>query len=346
MQANELDLDARKGLYGCSELGVLHGVDPDSDLHVAYAERFDGLVRPKTRRMMYGKLHEEATLQAFVMETGIKMQPLFNKSYRHPDPRYHLIATPDGLPEDPREGGVDCKLAGWDQRHQWGPPDDAVPLIPPRVELQVRGYMEVFARPRWYIAVWCGGDQLLIYRIERDQEFGRFILDKAEQVWQRYFEARERPPIGGNRRSAAWLQQAYPHHRRPDLRPATDAEVVMLTRYAEVRAQQRPLAKERLLLENRLRDAVKDREGLEWPHGRFTWRRTKDSTQINWEAMAIGLRTCYIKDPDPDKQEEARRTLTEIYTQPKPGVRRIRFTCDLDEAFEGEGESEEVADVA
>jgi hypothetical protein len=180
----------------------------------------------------------------------------------------------------------------------------------------------------------------LIYVIEADPEFDQFIVDTAEEKWRRYFERRERPPIGGNKISTEWLKRAYPLHKQPDMRPATDAEIALLTRYGQVRAQRKVLTKEIDELENKLRDAVKDREGLEWPHGSFVWRKTKDGTEIDWHAMAIALRTYYIKDPDPRKQEEARQKVTDEHTRPKLGHRYIRFTWD------GAIEDEEAADAA
>jgi predicted phage-related endonuclease len=331
MPVYELDLEARKGFYGCSDLGAIHGVDPNRDMLDLYLRSVEGVVYPPTKRMMYGKHLEEGILHIANEETGKNFRPSFNKTYRHPEfPKYHLVGTPDGLLEDENDGGLDCKLLSYDQRHQYGPTADD---IPPRVEMQVRGYMAVMQRPRWYVAVWCG-DRLLIYAVERDLEFETFILEHAESEWRRYIEARVRPPISGSKGSSAWLQQAYPKHKRPDLRPATDEEIEQLRRYGRLKAEQRVLAKERALLENQIKDAIKDREGLVWDGGRFTWRRAKDTTWVDWESMAIGLRTHYIKD------EDARLKLTEEYTHTKAGSRRIWFASD---EF---AETEEAADAA
>jgi predicted phage-related endonuclease len=281
--------------------------------------------------MELGKLFEDAIRRAACKKIGINFRALFNQTIRHPEfPKYHLCGTPDALAEDENDGGLECKLSSWFQRHQWGPTADD---IPPQYELQVRGYMAITRRPRWYLAVW-QGDRLLIYLFERDPEFERFILDHAERLWRRHFEAKEPPPIGGNKISSDWLQRKWPSHRRPDIRPATDEEVEILTTYGQVRAEQDVLKKKRAKLENQLKDAIKDREGLEWEHGRFTWRRTKDSTWVDWESMAIGLRTFYIKD------EEARLKITEDYTHTKPGSRRIYFKSD------DFIETEEAADAA
>jgi predicted phage-related endonuclease len=331
--AHELDLSVRAEGFGCSELGAALGFDPFRDQHALYVQKMEGLLVPPTKRMRAGKFFEEATLRAFVELTGIKMEPSFNKTFKHPEfSKYHVFGTPDGLGDD---CGYEGKTAGWDRRGDYGPPDDAVPWLPPHHELQVRGNMEVTGKSRWYLGVWFGFDQFLIYTFERDRPFGTFIMEQAEQVWQRYFETRERPPIGGNRISTEWLKQRWSTHKRPDIRPATNAEIALLDRYAQVRVEEKKWKKEKDVLENKLKDAVQDREGLSWPHGVFTWRKTKDGTEIRWMDMAIGLRQQHLKT------EEDRQNLTEFYTVPKPGHRCVRFTWDGEEV-----ESEEAVDAA
>ena len=212
----ELDLAARKGTYGCSDLSTMLGLNPFRDLHSLWAQKIDGLILPTTKRQTYGKYFEEAILHAACEETGIAFRPCFNEPLLHPEfPKYHLGGNPDGLADDEAEGGIECKQVGWDQRHLWGPPEDAIPIVPPHYELQVRGYMAVTGRPKWRIAAWLGSDHLLLYVFDRDLEFERFILEHTEPIWRRYFEGRERPPIGGSGASAQWLKQKFPKSSAP-----------------------------------------------------------------------------------------------------------------------------------
>lgn len=319
-QPHELDLEARRGRYGCSMLGAFLGVDPRRDLHSAYLELVEGMVRPPEPWMLNGKDFEEPIARVASRQTGIKFIPMFNQTLTHPEfPKYHLCGTPDAMAEDAEhEGGLECKLSSWHQRHQFGPTSDD---IPPHYELQVRGYMAITRLPRWRLAIW-QNDRALIYVFERDVEFEGFFLEQAEENWRKYIEARVPPPIGASRISAEWLQRKYPEHKSPDLRTATEDEIAMLRHYGNVRATQKALEKERLLLENQLKNAIKDREGLEWPGGRFTWRKASDSKTVDWQSMAIALRTFYIHD------EDARERITEDYTHYKPGTRRIWLKSD------------------
>src|SRR5215510_9943116 len=117
----ELDLEGRKDFYGASDLGAFFGVDPFKDLHDAYLIRYEGLVQPPTKRMVYGKYFEDPIRQIACEESGINFLPMFNKTVRHPEfPKYHLAGSPDAMPEDPNEGGLEIKLLGVEQQHRIG----------------------------------------------------------------------------------------------------------------------------------------------------------------------------------------------------------------------------------
>jgi len=169
------------------------------------------------------------------------------------------------------------------------------------------------------------------------------MLARVEEWWKRYIVGNERPPIGDSQDAAIWLQQAFSHHKRPDLRSATEQEIALLNEYIAVRIQHRRLEQQRRLYENQLREAVGNREGIEWPGGKFTWRKTKDREVVRWKEFAIGLRNEFMKD------EVERDRWTGFYTFNKPGYRRILLDSDvLRDAIEHEGgeKDEEAADAA
>lgn len=324
---SDLDLTVRRNGFGCSELGAVFGVDDDRDLHALYVEKICGVTRAPTESMRWGSRFERPIAEVYEEVMGIPLELLFTKTFRHP--QYpHLFGTPDALWRDGR-GGMDAKRLNYHQRHRYGPTEED---IPDRVILQMQGLMEILGRQYWDVGVLCD-DHFWTYRLERDRDFGAFIGETVEKIWKQYFEGDERPPISGSPISREWLKQKYPTHKWPDIREATDAEIVLLREFGQVRAQQKLLKKRRFELENKILDALKGREGLKWPTGQFRWRRTKDSTWVDWESMAIALRTFYVKD------EDARIKLTEDYTHTEPGVRRIWFSSTEDFAT-GTGEEE------
>lgn len=96
----------------------------------------------------------------------------------------------------------------------------------------------------------------------------------------------------------------------------------MLLDYATVRAAQDSLKTTRAEMENTLKKAIGEREGIFSPSGRFTWRLTKDKAETDWQSLAITLLTNHVKD------ETARAALMESHTHSKPGTRRIWFNYD------------------
>jgi hypothetical protein len=110
----------------------------------------------------------------------------------------------------------------------------------------------------------------------------------------------------------------------------------------DLRVEQRKLKRECNALEIQIKDAIKDREGLSWEGNALTWRRTKDSESVNWEALATGLLQKFVTD------ELVRAELKIVHTNVKDGHRRIHVNHPLlNRAKRGgaeqETEEEEVA---
>jgi predicted phage-related endonuclease len=145
----------------------------------------------------------------------------------------------------------------------------------------------------------------------------------VEEWHTRYIVGDERPPIDGSRDATRWLQQAFPVHQRPDMREATPDEVVKLDRLVDVHLGQKLLESERKKLDNEIREAIGDREGIQCPQATYTWRRTKDGKpKTDWESLAWALMTYHHVD------KTTQDALLEQYSTVKPGIRRSYFKHD------------------
>ena len=153
---------------------------------------------------------------------------------------------------------------------------------------------------------------------------------KAFEEWhRRYVIGDEVPPISGSKGAAAWLQQAFPR-QRADIRRATDEEIEFLEEYALVRLDLKEASDRKNQMENEIKLAIADREGLEWPGGKFTWKATKDKVTVNWKALGQHLLFSRIK------VEEERKALEAEYTKIEAGTRRIHFVSNVHEIAEAE----------
>jgi predicted phage-related endonuclease len=309
-----VDETIRQKTIGGSEVGAIIGCDASRDglsVWLSKHDYFSYRESKPTMRMIVGKCLERGLIDVHGKLTG-------RNSYYYDqtvvNPKYpHRRATPDGLCHGELRG-VEVKVVASDQRHNWGHTSDE---IPERVQLQVAHYMGVLEYPVWDVIALIGGEAR-VYTIERDLVLEAAMNERIDEWHRRFMVGNERPPMTGSWQASQWLQTRFAEYR-PDIRQATDQEIALLEQYAAVRQMLAEHEDEKDLLENRIKEAIGESEGLKWPRGRFTWRRTRDSKATDWEALAIATVTNFIKDP---KQREA---LIAEYTKTRPGIRRIRF---------------------
>ena len=310
-----IDHELRRQCVTSTDVGPIFGVDDYRDAFGTWIEKHsDAPTWEPSPRMLLGKDLEEGIVKAYSRITKRQVQ-WADRTLRNPE-RQWMAASPDALVFGPTylERGVDAKLVFWDQRRKWGPDANT---IPEGIQLQMWWMMAVCDCDVWDVAALVGDDEPRIYQIERNREAERVVIARCEEWHRRYVIGTEIPPISGSKAAHAWLQQAFPRHARPDMRDANQEEAALLDEYADVRLLRQDATEQCDKMENQIKLAIGDREGLEWPGGKFTWRKTKDGEKVNWESLARGLLN--------EKDAELQKTLLGIHTEPKPGERRMRF---------------------
>lgn len=305
-----IDPEIRKQGWGGSDAAPVMGLSPYRSLWAAVMEK-RGLLPPAepTPVMRWGQLLEMPILQSYAEQHGRELI-LEHQTVKHPE--HPLVATYDATVVGER-CGVDAKYAaGFGDEWEDGPP-----LY---YQLQAVVYMAVSEFDCWDFAVSIRGAAPVTFTQYRDAQIEGKVIRRLTNAWNRYVVGGEEVPIDGSMVAAHYLQQRHPKERSA-LREATDAEILMLQDYETLRICQDEFIEHRRVLENRLKEAIGDNEGLRWSagEGKFTWKKTKDSKVTDWQSMAIGLRQKFIEDP------AERQRLEEFYTRPKPGARRIYF---------------------
>ena len=299
-------------VIGGSDIGAICGVDERRDAFSVWAEKHGEYTPPPpTARMRLGKMFERALVDYYSILTGREVNFLdaTQRSERYP----FMAFTPDAVCVHERRG-VDAKLVSWDQSERWG---DTAADIPAYVQLQALWYLIGLDYEAWDVLAVVGSDaEPRLYTIGRDPKLEEAVLYFAEEFYRRYLVGDEVPPIGATEASGTFLRQRFPRHRAP-LRRAFDHEVRLLEEYASIRCEEKDLLREKGKLENALKLACGDGEGLTWERGLFTWRSTRDSTATDWERLAGSLMRGY--------NEDERRALIEEFSKVRPGVRRIHF---------------------
>jgi predicted phage-related endonuclease len=309
-----IDLALRRQCITSTDVGPIFGVDNYRDEFQVWTEKHGhALPWEPSPRMLLGKDLEQGIVKAYSRITGRQVQ-WADETVRHPA-RPWMAASPDALVVGPQfvERVVDAKLVFYDQRRKWQ-------LLPPEgIQLQMWWIMAVTECDVADVVALVGEDEPRIYEIERNREAERVVIAKCEEWHRRYVLGDEVPPITGSKASSEWLQQAFPKNIT-DIREATDEEVALLEEYAGVR-DTRKAAEDRCgEIENQIKLAINDGEGLQWPRGKFTWKKIKDAVEVNWESLAKGL----LNEKDKDLAE----TLLGIHTRPKKSYRKIHFVCE------------------
>jgi len=308
-----IDPNVRRNGLGGSEIAALWGLHPyltpyTLQLRKKHPEAFE---YPENDSQAIGHILEKACLDVYAHLTKRRVRYL-NETRQHPT--LPIVYSPDGMCEE-EACGVELKVYADEGRRYFGPYQNELPDF---MKVQCHVYMAMMDIPTWDVFVLLAG-RPQIFTVHQDRELEAAIIDKGCEFWSRYIVGDEELPIDDPEAATRYLQWRYPTHRRPDLRIASVKEAALLDEYAQVRRELGPLTSRRKLLEAGITSAIKDSEGLVWEGGKFTWRRTKDSTVTDWKSMALGLRNEQTKDP------EKRAEILNFYTRPKPGERRIYF---------------------
>jgi predicted phage-related endonuclease len=298
---------------GGTDIAAILGVDNYRDAFSVWAEKTGRLERlPATPRMRLGKYFEKGIIAYYSELTGRETE-FIDETRRDPN-RPFMVWTPDAIcRNEPR--GIDAKLVAWDQRHLWG---DTSNDIPARVQCQCHWYMAAEKYEVWDVIALLGSDQPHIYTIERDLEIEREMLERAEEFWKRYIIGDEQPPIGDSEGSTRYLRERFPRNLF-EVREAEPAEIETLEQYAQARAERDCAQGDITLFENQIKLAIGNADGLVWPNGKFTWKRTKDSTRVDWESLAGSLMASLN-----DSERAAHKA---AFSEVRPGIRRIYFQC-------------------
>jgi len=303
---------------GGSDIGPILGVgDAFKDAHSVWVEKkFGRDYEPEPSiRMVIGKALEQGIAKIYTHQTGCQVEWI-DQTIHHPE-RAFQVYTPDALHVAER-GGLDCKNVSLDQAYKWG---ESVSEIPASVYLQAMWYMSATDRDFWDVAVLIAGNELRVYRVDRNVQAEKQMLSYARDWWERYLVGDDEPPLTGSKATHAYLARKFPHHKRPDMAKPTPVQLDYILAYITVRADQTKLMTMRSEMEAEIKRMIGEREGLEFPQGKITWRRTKDGSKTDWQSIALGLLH--------EKPKDTRETLMGLHTKPKPGGRRFLLDSPL-----------------
>ncbi len=203
---------------------------------------------------------------------------------RHPDHPW-VLASPDRavMVGDKVVRLVEIKTAGPRTAYLWGDAHDAVPN---GYRAQVEWQMAVTGVPVVDLVVLLAGEEVRAYRIERDPELWEYLLRIGREFWRLVQEGIE-PPVDGSESWKAYLAARFPKGSGV-LRPATGDEAEMVEELTRLKRDAKELKARTDALENRIKAAVGDDDGITTDTLCATWKA--DSVgHVAWKAVADEL---------------------------------------------------------
>lgn len=301
--------ERRKGVTA-TDISAISGLNPYHTIYDVFLEKLD-LIEPmqETAPMRWGRKMEPVLADVYAQMTGAT---LINPGLLVNPEKSLMRGTPDRIVVDPETGEwlkvVEIKTAGIRQASRWGEPgtDD----IPDEYLCQVQWQMGITGLTEADVIVSIGGQEPVIYTVERNNLMINGLYDRAFKFWNDHVVPKVPPVVDSSESAAEMLARLY-NRADLDLLPSSE-EVERLVKMAENQKAFLKVAEDNVrYAENQLKAIIGDHEGVEGEWGRLTWRKTKDRHDIDYKSIVA---------------ETAIPTeLILKHTRTKPGYRRFLY---------------------
>ena len=299
-------LEVRKGGIGSSDAAAAVGLHPyksqlqlwmektgrDSDLPVTDPQ-------DDSSPMYWGTLLEPIVAAHYTRRTGHKVRRI-NAVLQHPD-RPWMLANIDREVVGASDVQIlECKTTGIHGARLWR---DGVPEY---VQLQVMHQLAVTGKAAAEVAVLLGGQELQVFRIDRDEALIAQLIALERQFWE-YVERDQQPPADGSDSADLALRCLYPRDSGTTLDLSDDME--MSGAFSDLLAVREVIGTQSALeaqLKQRIQQRMGDATRAVFETGEVSWKRSKDGTSLDTAQL--------LKD-----QPE----LAQTYAVTKPGSRRF-----------------------
>ena len=301
-------LTVRKGGIGSSDAGAAVGLNPYQsplELWLVKTGMDGGLPKvdpnDETNPMYWGTLLEPIVAAHYTKRSGNRVRRI-NAVLQHPDrDKAWMLANIDREIVGASDVQIlECKTAGEFGARLWR---DGVPDY---VVCQVQHQLAVTGKAAADVCVLICGQEIRIYRIERDDVLINRLIELERQFW-RYVEMDVPPPADGSDSADVALRCLYPHDSGNTLDLTQDSDLSatfadLVSVRQEIAHREQVEAKLMQKIQQRMADASR----AVFETGAVSWKRSKDSLGVDMEKLL-----------------QAQPDLLQRYPLTKPGSRRF-----------------------
>ena len=301
-------LTVRKGGIGSSDAGAAVGLNPYQsplELWLVKTGRDGGLPKvdpnDETNPMYWGALLEPIVAAHYTKRSGNRVRRI-NAVLQHPDrDKAWMLANIDREIVGASDVQIlECKTAGEFGARLWR---DGVPDY---VVCQVQHQLAVTGKAAADVCVLICGQEIRIYRIERDDVLINRLIELERQFW-RYVEMDVPPPADGSDSADVALRCLYPHDSGNTLDLTQDSD--LSATFADLVAVRQEIAHRQQVeaqLMQKIQQRMADASRAVFETGAVSWKRSKDSLGVDMEKLL-----------------QAQPDLLQRYPLTKPGSRRF-----------------------
>ncbi len=270
-------LSVRKQGIGSSDAAAAVGLNPyqsQLELWMIKTGRDHNLPKvdpnDESSPMYWGTILEPIVAAHYTKRTGHKVRRI-NSVLQHPDPdKNWMLANIDySIVGNDDVQILECKTAGEFGSRLWR---DGVPEY---IQCQVQHQLAVTGKQNADVCVLICGQEIRIYRIERDDELIDRLIELERKFWH-YVEQDIEPPVDGSDSAGQALRALYPHdsgnciNLTEDLGLST-AFVGMVSLRTEIEFKQEVAEQLKQQIQQRMGEASK----AIFRSGSVTWKRNK-----------------------------------------------------------------------
>ena len=302
-------LDVRLSGIGSSDAAAAIGLNPYKSALALWLEKTgrDQLM-PKpdfeddSLPTYWGNILEPIVAAHYTKRTGRKVRRI-NAVLQHPNEPWMLANIDREVIGSDEVQILECKTAGIHGSRLWR---DGVPEY---VQIQVMHQLAVTGKPAADVAVLLGGQELQVFRIERNETMIAQLIELERRFWQ-YVQEDTPPPVDGSDSADLALRCLFPDSNTETIDLSTSEEWNnTFERLTSVRHTLQELSAEEALLKQRIQQQLGEAGKAVFLNGVVTWKRSKDSVTL-----------------DTNKLSQEHPQLTQTYLTTKRGNRRFLIT--------------------
>ena len=304
-------LDVRKHGIGSSDAAAAVGLNPyqsQLELWLVKTGRDSGLPKvdpnDETSPMYWGTLLEPIVAAHYTKRTGNRVRRI-NAVLQHPDlDKSWMLANIDREVVGVSDVQIlECKTAGEFGARLWKEG------VPEYVQLQVQHQLAVTGKSSADVCVLVCGQEIRIYRIERDVQLIARLIELERQFWD-FVETDTPPPADGSESADLALRCLYPNDYGSTLDLAQDLEMsATFSDLVNLRADIANREELESLLKQKIQQRMGDASYAKFETGSVSFKRCKDG-------LGIDILKLLLAQPDLEKR----------YPLIKAGNRRFLIT--------------------